>query len=346
LQEKIANDRITSSKYRRASANRTMVISLGFPMKFVKRSGKASDSPHVFPFNHPRQRPGATPNDDSSSLGTTSTMDDDSTSFNASSSTWDQSRSAKTIAVTFATSPNEEYANESMVKSELKELWYQPADYQLFRTMALDASQQIIATEKRNRAPHSYQRVLERTYEACCIHSASINDMMNIACDDEANHTVDDEEITSTSSTITTDSENEMNDQEFTSPQNVIKSRHSSILSADDFVHLQRWLEVGSSRIGLEKWSIRTISTSRSTRRDTIIETIMSLQQENQYDQSVKTLKLRRNVNQQEQSRKDDCAEFIRGTSERLSRPSCLFSFVMAQGLAAAVAKENLYSAI
>ena len=327
-----------------------MVISLGFPMKFVKRHGKASDSQVTFPFNHPRQRHGAASNDDSSSLGTSTTMDDDSASFNVSNSNWEQTRSTKNISVTFDVSLNEEYANRVMVKSEIRELWYQPSDYQLFRTMALDASQQIIATEKRNRAPHSYQRVLESTYEACCIHSALLNnnDLMDVECDHEASHTVNEEELTTASSTLTTESENEMNDSVFTASQCTVKTQRCSILSTEDFVHLQRWLEVGSSRIGLEKWSIRTISTSRSSRRDTIIETIMSLQQENQYERSLKPSCQHRHKMRpsREPSMNDDCAEFIRGTSERLSRPSCLFSLVMAQGLAAAVAKENLYSAI
>ena len=329
-----------------------MVISLGFPLKFSKRNGKTTDTLVTFPFNHPRQRQGAVSNDDSSSLGTTTTMDDDSASFNVNNTSWDHAQSTKNIAVTFATSLNEEYANEVMVKNEIRELWYQPSDYQLFRTMALDASQQIIATEKRNRAPHSYQRVLERTYEACCIQGASINDMMEVECDNEANHAMDDEEEAATvSSTITSESDSEMSDHVFSLPQNTKKTTLNSILSGEDFVHLQRWLEVGSSRIGLEKWSIRTISTSRSTRRDTIIETVMSLQQENLYNRNVKKFsndksKSRSSVNQQEQPQMDDCADFIRGTSERLSRPSCLFSFVMAQGLAAAVAKENMFSAI
>jgi hypothetical protein len=320
-----------------------MVLSLSFPMKLMKRNGKTSDS---FPFNHPRQRQGAVSNDDSSSLGTTATLDDDSTSFNTSSSSWDQKSSSKNKSVTFSLSLNEEYSNEVMVKSEIRELWYQPSEYQTFRTMALDASQQIIATEKRNRAPHSYQRVLERTYAACCSHSASINDMMNVECDDEANHVMeDDEEATAASSAITSESEDEMTDDEATKMHNTT-TNNNSILSAEDFVHLQRWLEVGSSRIGLEKWSIRTISTSRSTRRDTIVESVMSLQQENIYTQSTKNAKTLRSTKQQELSLDDDCAEFIRGTSERLSRPSCLFCLIMAQGLAAAVAKENMFNSI
>jgi hypothetical protein len=321
-----------------------MVMSLGFSMKFVKRNGKASDSHPPFPFNHPRQRQAAESNDDASSLGTNTTLDDDSASFNVSSRSWESAPSAKKIAVTFATDLNEEYVNEIMVKSELQELWYQPSDYQLFRTMALDASQQIIATEKRNRAPHSYQRVLERTYEACCIHSASMNDMMENVVDDEEDHAVDDKAATTTIS----ESENE---QSLKSPKCTAAIGHCSILSAEDFVHLQRWLEVGSSRIGLEKWSIRTISTSRSARRDTIVETIMSLQEENQFEGSIKDVSkcnrhMRHPSKQPELLQNSDYAEFIRGTSERLSRPSCLFSCVMAQGLAAAVAKENMHSAI
>ena len=317
-----------------------MVLSLGFPMKLMKRHGKSADSLVTFPFNHPRQHHGTISSDDSSSLGTSATVDDDSTSFHTSGSSWETARSSKRITVSFNTSLNEEYSNGVMVKSEVRELWYQPSDYQLFRSMALDASQQIIATEKRNRAPHSYQRVLERTYSVCCSHSASTE----VHDDDDTNHAMEDEHATATNSMSTTYCENH------TMEKSAKEAAHTSILSPEDFVHLQRWLEVGSSRIGLEKWSIRTITSSRSARRDAMLETIMSIQHEVKYERSKKPScknKLQCSAEpQHERSLNDDRAEFIRGTSERLSRPSCIFSLVMAQGLAAAVAKENIDNSI
>lgn len=184
--------------------------------------------------------------------------------------------------VRFALNLNKQYPNIDLLKDEVKPLWYSPSEYRMFRVSASDTAQQIVATEKRNRAPYSYQRVMERTYAVCC------------------------EAVTS--------------DQE---------QRHCQ-LAPSDFVHLQRWLEVATTRVGLEKWSIRTIATDKSVRREAMTEAVM--------DAQTSCLDSFEN-NMQDQ---DDTAEFMRATCDRLSRPSRLFSRTLAQGLAAAVAKENL----
>jgi hypothetical protein len=313
-----------------------MVLSIAFPMKLMKRNGKLS---HSNSFNHPHQQQGE--GDDASSLEMTVSLDDDSSSFNQS----DSARlCSSSNSVSFAMHLNEVYENDKMVKSELHELWYQPTEYQTFRAMALEASQQIIATEKRNRAPHSYQRVLERTFAACCNYVDETSTDQNE--DDMYND--NDEEMSYTDSTNSNDSGSNI-ELIFQQQDETIKSKQSvtipSVLSVEDFVHLQRWLEVGSSRIGLEKWSIRTVSVTRSARRDAIMESIMSVQQQVQYATRFPSSK--KDIHhKQKQQKWSDSAEFIRGTSERLSRPSCLFCLVMAQALAAAVHKENIFDTL
>lgn len=173
--------------------------------------------------------------------------------------------------VSFNMSANVEYPNKAMTADECKDLWYRVKDYKVFRAVALDSAQQIIRIEARNRAPYSYQRVMEMTYGACCQ-----------AYDD--------------------------NDQ---------------VVPPSELVHLQRWLEVATSRCGLEKWAIRRIGRDKSHRRDEIADTVLQLQK----------------VCNNEKNCHSD--EFIRSSSAAISRPSRLFARIMAQALAAAIQKED-----
>jgi hypothetical protein len=281
-----------------------MVLSLSFPMKLIKRNGKNLLQDSAF-------------DDDVSTTSSTvtATLDDDSssltTSGHLSSTSWDTASKRK--GVRFAMHLNVEYTNESVSVCELKDLWYLGPDYQAFRLLAYDTAQQIIATEKRNRAPHSYQRVMERTYAACCNYGTESKPL----------------DVAIVDSTDGVDANSSMRDE--SDEKNGVFS--NCVLSADEFVHLQRWLEVGSSRIGLEKHAIQCISSTKSSRRDSITETILLVQQQQARD------KINGKVRSLDD--KNSKAEFIRRTSERLSRPSCLFSLVLAQGLAAAVVKEN-----
>ena len=281
-----------------------MVLSLTFPMHLIKRNVKnlAQDSDFYDDLSLTSSTVTASLDDDSSSLASPG---------HSSCTSWDLA--SKTKGVRFAMHLNVEYTNDAMEKCELKDLWYQVPDYQSFRSLAYDTAQQIIATEKRNRAPHSYQRVMERTYAACC---NSVIDCDVGDCGD---------------SNISADENPLMQWQP--EEKKAIGVIHNCVLPAEDFVHLQRWLEVGSSRIGLEKHSLHCISSTKSSRRDMITETIMLVQQQQERDK----------INGKRRSIDDinEKAEFIRCTSERLSRPSCLFSLVLAQGLAAAIVKEN-----
>lgn len=316
--------------------------------------------------------------DDNGSDGSTVLIDteedDDSTMlFHKSNSTWGTAMSSSMSSstsmmsatksndrsVSFAPFMNQEYDNTVMCKEELSTLWYTSAEYTTFRSMALDAAQQIIATEKRNRAPHSYQRVMERTYNACCIYTdTTTTNTNNMVVPDNLNCDSDDDDMPSIPTIVADD------DTESDSSRSASTTLYYNVISDEDFVHLQRWLEVGSSRIGLEKWSIRTISTARATRREMMVDVVLSIQQQQQQQQRIGCKKFNHKSKQQpiefidcdhiwnndamsrsssSFAQPDDTvtAEAIRETCERLSRPSCLFSHVMACGLAAAVVKER-----
>jgi hypothetical protein len=310
-----------------------MVLSLSFPKKLLKRTGKScfgSEDHH---------------DDDLSATSSTitATLDDDSSTDAATghspNSSWRES-STSTVGnrgVRFATHRNVEYENDLMIKCELKELWYQATDYQSFRTLAYDTSQQIIATEKRNRAPHSYQRVMERTFAACSNGVTFLD--QHLRNPNDADDRVEADDATDG----TDDMESDMLPPP-PPPHDTSDRTTNSVLTAENFVHLQRWLEVGSSRIGLEKWSIRAIASGRTSRRDLIVETILQVQRQQTYDQ-LSGKGSTTDMVAEGGGWDDATAELIRRASEQYSRPSCLFSLVMAQGLAAAIAKENHHCA-
>lgn len=97
------------------------------------------------------------------------------------------------------------------------------------------------------------------------------------------------------------------------------------ILPESEFLHLLRWVEVATSRCGLEKWSLQHLSRDRSIRRRELIQTVLNIQQ-----------------NSISVSNTDDIDEFIRTTCENISRPSRLFARVMAKALEAAEQKDGL----
>lgn len=181
--------------------------------------------------------------------------------------------------VRFSTAPARCYENTTICQEEVRqECWLRPRDYKRFRAAALEASQQIIAVEQRNRAPFSYQRVLERTLEACL---------------------------------------------------EVPEETDRPVLAAAEMVHLQRWLEVASSRIGLEKWSIRKIAADKVARRQALNRFIREEQTYADYSDD-------------EQEAAEE-ADYLAATCERISRPSRLLARTMAQATAAAVQKDGFF---
>ena len=69
--------------------------------------------------------------------------------------------------VHFDISSNKEHENNTICKEDARQLWYKPAEYKLFRQSTMAAIKALAQTEAKNKAPFSYERVLERTYELC-----------------------------------------------------------------------------------------------------------------------------------------------------------------------------------
>jgi hypothetical protein len=159
---------------------------------------------------------------------------------------------------------------------ECVERWYNANDYRDFKTIAQDASNQIVQIEARNRAQFSYQRVLEHAFTACLMTNNDVHE----------------------------------------------------VLPPSEFIHLQRWLEVATSRVGLEKWSIRRLSRDKSTRRREISKCVMNIQSSMRSEDGVLCFD-------------DDKVEFMRQSCVNLSRPSRLFAMTLASALASAIKIEN-----
>jgi hypothetical protein len=83
----------------------------------------------------------------------------------------------------------------------------------------------------------------------------------------------------------------------------------STPISESHFIHVVRWVEVASSRCGLEKLSIQHIGRDRKIRRKQLVDVVLSLQQ--------------RNGNE----------DYIRLSCERLSFPSRKYACVMGHAL-------------
>lgn len=178
--------------------------------------------------------------------------------------------------VCFDMTKNVSYRVDHVEPYEGAELWYGAQDYRDFKSIAQDASNQIIQIEARNRAPYSYQRVLEHAFNACLLTAKDVDE----------------------------------------------------VLPQSEFVHLQRWLEVATSRCGLEKWSIRKVSRDKSCRRRELNKTVQNMQF------SARSSTGSNNADQN--------AESLRISCENISRPSRLYSRTLAMALAAAVQSEQL----
>jgi hypothetical protein len=97
-------------------------------------------------------------------------------------------------------------------------------------------------------------------------------------------------------------------------------SEHVNVLTADEFKHLVHWAEVATSRLGLEKWSIRSVGHDRAFRRS--LMTDMVLEAQNNYQDDFVS--------------KDN---YVASSCANISRPMRLFARTLAE--AQAVAARN-----
>lgn len=92
-----------------------------------------------------------------------------------------------------------------------------------------------------------------------------------------------------------------------------------SVMTATEEKRLREWMQVSTSRLGLERQAIRDIAIDRSFRRQEIVDTVMELQDEVAARQGTA-------VDAHAQ------AEIMRRACEEISRTSRLFARCLAQG--------------
>jgi hypothetical protein len=95
-----------------------------------------------------------------------------------------------------------------------------------------------------------------------------------------------------------------------------------NLSTTEDRRHLNHWAKVAPSRVGMERWAVRSIAKSKSIRRFEIVDIVLSIQDAHAKQQT-------------------DAHEVIRNSCERISRPSRLFAVALAQAHAAALLKEE-----
>lgn len=174
--------------------------------------------------------------------------------------------------VSFDCAANVYQDNLVLCSEDCSELWYTSADYKMFKRNTMGMAKTIIQLEAQNRAPFSYQRVIERAFTVS--KSAVLE-----------------------------------------------KETFQQISTPSDRRHLQRWITAAPNRVGMEKWTARTMSKDRQVRRFEIVELLLDLQR---YPPKV-----------------GDVDELIRKSCESISRPSRLFAQAMGQASAAALMHEQ-----
>lgn len=216
--------------------------------------------------------------------------------------------------VRFSATPCRYYENHSLCAEDNRdECWYTPSELTGFRRDAAETAREIAAVERRHRgAPFSYQRVLERTLDACT-EAAVVTKALGYDDDDDN----DDSCI---------------------------------VLSTTEQLHLQRWLGIASTRLGLERISIAKIGHEKLSRRRALHRLLRNEQRRNKQQQQPSS---RGSVTESDSDRdeppperpdrNDPAAERLREACARISRPSRRFARTMAESLAAVVRNDYHY---
>ncbi len=70
-------------------------------------------------------------------------------------------------AVSFDDIANVYHENRMLCSEDCAELWYTAADYKMFKRNTMGMAKTILQFESQNKAPFSYQRVLEHSFTIC-----------------------------------------------------------------------------------------------------------------------------------------------------------------------------------
>jgi hypothetical protein len=188
-------------------------------------------------------------------------------------------------SVHFDEARNESYGNTLFCKEDTLDLWYTTEDHTRFKAANNDLAKEIMRSERGNNhhsTVYSYQRVMQRVYDACCLVEQEQQAAYDGSEDDAS---------------------------------------CCSLLSSDESKHLQQWLNCATSRIGLERKSVRSIARDRHYRRKAIYNLVLEM--------GTMTLPLLQDNN-------DAKTESLCQACQALSRPSRLFAHQLALAQAAA----------
>lgn len=97
------------------------------------------------------------------------------------------------------------------------------------------------------------------------------------------------------------------------------------VLDETEMSRLKRWLNVSTSRLGLEKWAIKGYRNERQYKVYELVESVLDLQ----------------DMESDELQYVDDVDELIRIACERLTRPSKMFARIVAEAHAASFLEES-----
>jgi hypothetical protein len=207
-------------------------------------------------------------------------------------------------------------------REECKRLWYSVPESLRFKEATMGLARQVARFEECDTSnEHSYRRVLERTYEACCVGVG--------VCQSSHN------ENESTSN-------NNNNNNDSTA---VVEGSSSAtiILTAAGEQALEQWIDRATTRLGLEKRAIRLIALDRSARRKCMTRTVLAIQKNAPPCNNDATINATTTTTTTTtaSSSPELKAELLRSASLAISRPSRLFAEVMARALSAVVRRES-----
>ena len=242
------------------------------------------------------------------------------------------------------------YDNEESEDVVRRRRWYSNQQMRGFRSQAMGLAREIQNAEHRTGSDntYSYERVLMRTYRECRRAAARFErkrqHLKDAAGDDDGDDDDDDkgmEELVRSSSLLSGDNKRK---GKFRKQENGRFDDSVEEYSAEEnYRQLKRWLEIATSRLGLEKLTCTKLGRDKSTRRLSIVDTVLDLQHQHRYQQALQKQEQEQQQEERQQASSDNNYStentnfdaLVRQHCERISRPSRLFARIMADAQAA-----------
>lgn len=200
---------------------------------------------------------------------------------------------------------NQSYDNASsshgLYSEDCKQFWYSPRDFQNFKLSSKNAARHFVnadvafSQQTNILSDYAYPSVVFRAYAACCHWCPLDNEEEEYDQDDE-NDNIDD------------------NADEDSS------TRLNPVLTVEEEQELQKWMQVATSRLGLERHICSDYGTDRSLRRRQVVLIAMDVALGEEEDAARQGTVLD----------PSDKAELVKRACQEISRPSRLFAHVMA----------------